>query len=84
MNKPTDCENLIRTEASETQTKKTRFERWENVESIFQIVNEKDLENKHILLIDDVVTTGATLEACAQTLSRIKNIRISIATLAVA
>ncbi len=84
MNKPVDSNNLKRLVASDTQTKKTRFERWENVQSVFEVTNPESLENKHILLVDDVVTTGSTLEACAQELGKINNIKISIATLAVA
>ncbi len=69
---------------SSTQTKKSRYERWENVKDIFKIENPEELENKSILLIDDVLTTGATLEACATVLSDVPNITISIATLAYA
>ena len=69
---------------SSTQTKKSRYERWENVKDIFEVVNATALENKSILLIDDVLTTGATLEACATVLSEVPNITISIATLAYA
>ncbi|MCF8371818.1 MAG: ComF family protein [Bacteroidales bacterium] len=84
MDTPVDNNNLIRLMASETQTKKSRFERWENVDSIFQVTNPEALENKHVLLVDDVVTTGSTLEACAQELLKIPNVKVSIATLAVA
>lgn len=76
--------NLYRAVESSTQTKKSRFSRWQNVESIFQLKNATALEGQHILLVDDVVTTGATLEACAQTLSSIKDIKISIVTIAYA
>lgn len=69
---------------SSTQTKKSRYERWENVKDIFEVINPKEIENKSILLIDDVLTTGATLEACATVLSEIPNITISIATIAYA
>lgn len=69
---------------SSTQTKKSRYERWENVKDIFEIINPEKLENKYILLIDDVLTTGATLEACATILSEVPDIKISIATLAYA
>jgi ComF family protein len=76
--------NLIRNTATQTQTKKSRIERWQNVDSIFSIHHESELENKEILLIDDVVTTGATLEACAQTLLKVNGIKVSIAALAMA
>ncbi|MBI9054587.1 MAG: ComF family protein [Bacteroidales bacterium] len=84
MNKPLDTETLIRAIATETQTRKSRFERWENVDSIFQITNKKSLIGKHVLLVDDVVTTGSTLEACANAVLQIENTKVSIATMAVA
>jgi ComF family protein len=81
---PMDITSLIRTYASETQTKKSRFKRWENVKEIFDLQNTDLLENKHILLIDDVITTGATIEACANMLKNIKDVRISIVSIAAA
>lgn len=83
LNIPLDIKNLYRNVATETQTKKSRFERWENVENVFKVKNEPAFINKHVLLIDDVLTTGATLEACANTLLKVDNIKVSIATLAV-
>lgn len=68
---------------SETQTRKTREERWKNVDGIFQIVQIDAVENKRILLVDDVVTTGATLESCAKSILE-KAENISIATIAMA
>lgn len=67
-----------------TQTKKSRYDRWQNVETVFQISEPELLYNKHILLIDDVVTTGATIEACANELLRVPGTKVSIATLACA
>ncbi|MCB0460716.1 MAG: ComF family protein, partial [Flavobacteriaceae bacterium] len=64
------------------QTKKNRFERWKNVIEIFDVTNRSVFDSKHILLIDDVLTTGATLEACALELLKSKNVKISIATMA--
>lgn len=75
---------LTRDIHTETQTKKTRIERWENVEKAFVIKKSKTLEHKHILLIDDVLTTGATLEACAQTLLKNNHCKVSVATVAFA
>ncbi len=81
---PLDKTTLIRTYASETQTKKSRFKRWENVNEIFDLQNADLLENKHTLLIDDVITTGATIEACANMLKKIKDVKISIVSIAAA
>jgi len=84
LNKVADIENLIRSVATATQTRKSRFERWQNVENIFVIKDPSKIEGKHILLVDDVVTTGSTLEACANVILEIKNTKVSIAALAVA
>lgn len=78
----TNC--LIRTNNTETQTKKKRISRWVNVVDKFEIINTETIKGKHILLIDDVITTGATLDACAQTLLSVPNVKVSIATLAYA
>ena len=75
-----DC--LYRKVFTSTQTKKSREERWDNVKEIFDINNHQKLIGKHILLIDDVLTTGATLLAAGNVLSEIKNIKISVATAA--
>lgn len=79
-----DCKTLYRACESETQTKKSRFMRWKNVETIFQLRDLKTLEGKHVLLVDDVITTGATFEACAQTLLQVPGIKVSIAAIAYA
>ena len=84
MQKDLSDDNLKRVTATETQTRKTRFERWQNVEGIFELSNPEAFSGKHILLIDDVVTTGSTLEACAQAILSKTNARVSIATLATA
>jgi len=81
---PLNTGNLVRNHYSNTQTSKGRFERWENVKELFGVKNPDLFEGKHLLLIDDVVTTGSTLEACAQVLLKIPGTRVSIATLACA
>ena len=79
------CSNmLIRSEFTETQTKKSRFHRWENVKEVFQLVNPDALQNKHILICDDVLTTGATLEAAIQKLQAAPSAKVSVVTLATA
>jgi len=83
LKKPYESKMLIRKTASATQTKKSRFDRWTNVKELFYLTDTSIFQNKHILLIDDIITTGATLEACANELLRTENIRISIAVMAV-
>lgn len=82
MQKPLSADNLIRVAYTETQTKKNRFERWQNVEGIFALRDPEAYCGKHILLIDDVVTTGSTIEACAYAILSKCDARVSIATLA--
>ncbi|HEY6163231.1 MAG TPA: ComF family protein [Bacteroidia bacterium] len=81
---PHDPANLVRVKASETQTRRSRFERWKNVESVFKVSDPAKLEGKNILLVDDVITTGSTLEACAQELLKVPGTTVSVATIAYA
>ena len=84
MNRPVDDQSLYRAYFTESQTQKSRFVRWENVHSVFAVRNPERLEGKHILIADDVVTTGATLEGCASRLLEIPGVRISVAAIATA
>ena len=63
-----DNNSLKRLKKSETQTRKSRNQRWSNVEDIFDVVNDTNIQNQRILIVDDVITTGATIESCAQCL----------------
>ncbi len=72
---------IVRIQPTETQTKKGRIERWQNMEEKFELSKPEKIQHKHVLLVDDVVTTGATLEACGQELIQASNTKLSIATL---
>jgi ComF family protein len=84
MNIPVLNGAVIRQHATETQTRKHRTERWDNVKDSFKVFKENELGGKHLLLVDDVVTTGATLEACGNTILQVQDVKLSIATLAYA
>ncbi|MCC6720774.1 MAG: ComF family protein [Bacteroidia bacterium] len=77
-------DNIIRISKTLSQTNKHRFERWENVSKNFEVKNKGIFVEKNILIVDDVFTTGATIEACCQPLQKIDNLKIGIATLAIA
>lgn len=77
---PVNTGALVRDIHNPSQTRKGRFERWENVSGIFRVTNPVALENKHILLVDDVITTGATLEACCLPIVKIPGSSVSIIT----
>ena len=81
---PVGANNLVRSVNTATQTHKSKEERWKNVKDIFEVRHPEQLEGKYVLLIDDVLTTGATLEACALKLAAIPGIIISCATAACA
>jgi predicted amidophosphoribosyltransferase len=77
------CGDIIeRVEATETQTHKNRIERWKNMQGRFLLKAPSSIENKQVLLIDDVITTGATLESCAQEILKSAKVQLSILTLA--
>jgi ComF family protein len=81
---PIETSVLYRTRANPTQTRQTLAGRKKNVESLFQVRETGTFKDKHILLIDDVLTTGATLGACGQALLSCENIRLSVLVLATA
>ena len=79
---PIDTESIFRKKNTETQTHKSILERRDNVEGIFELQRPEALVGKHILIVDDVLTTGSTTLACASCLVKVEGIRISILTLA--
>jgi len=81
-----DYENQILLKETNTasQVFKQRLARWNNSNELFKITRKEKIAEKHILIVDDIVTTGATLESCIQELNNAKNIKISIATMALA
>ncbi len=82
MGKPVITNLLERVVENSTQTKKGAIERWENVKGIFQLKNFEQVRGLHLLLVDDVLTTGATLEASAMPFKYLSDVTISIAALA--
>jgi len=84
LNATVNINNLVRITATETQTHKSRFARFENMQEVFTVKNPERLVNKHILLVDDIVTTGSTLEACGTELLKIEGLKLSVATIAYA
>jgi ComF family protein len=75
---------LVREQATATQTHKSRYERFENVNRLFSLNRKHSLEPGHILLVDDVITTGSTLASCAATLTEVPGVKVSVATIAYA
>jgi len=84
MQKPQIIDCLVRSVENVSQTKKTVFERFENTKNVFEVAKPHLLSGKHVLLVDDVLTTGSTLEACIHTLLQVEGVVVSVFTLAVA
>ncbi len=81
---PVDIESLVKITNTQSQTKKGRFMRWKNVKEIFYLKDTTRFKDKNVYLVDDVLTTGATLEACAREIARSNPASINIITLALA
>ena len=81
---PVDTDSLIRILQSATQTNRTRYERWSNVEGIFRVSDAGAIRGKHILLVDDVITTGSTIESCVNELLKIEDVKVSVIAIACA
>lgn len=84
LNIPVLNDSVVRTKFTESQTTKNRIERIENVTDAFSVKDIKSMKEKHLLLVDDVLTTGATIESCALELLKVEGVKISIATIALA
>ncbi|MDR1003599.1 MAG: ComF family protein [Prevotellaceae bacterium] len=80
---PIDTDSLVRSRYTETQTHRSVAQRWDNVDGIFALRCPERFAGKHLLLLDDVMTTGSTLTACADALRGVADVRISIVTLAI-
>lgn len=74
---------LLKVTNTKTQVFKDRLKRWSDSGAVFKVENTGKIENKHILLVDDIITTGATIESCAAELQKAKNVKLSIATMAI-
>ena len=81
---PVSSDSLARITGSETQTRRSRYERWTNVEGIFHVTDPEIIRGRHILLVDDVITTGSTIESCANELLKVEGVKVSVAALAFA
>ena len=80
---PVDVSSVVRRVYTQTQTRKSVYERWENVGGIFNVVDKEKFAGKHVLIVDDVLTTGSTSIACAEALTGVEGVRFSVMTLAV-
>lgn len=81
---PYDTHILVRSTFTETQTRKSRFSRWENVKEVFAVTDGDAIAGKHVIVCDDVLTTGATTEAAVRKILEVPGTRVSVVTLATA
>lgn len=81
---PINTTSIKRVIPNSTQTHKNLWDRWEDVQNIFEIILPHEIQEKHILLVDDVLTTGATIISCATAIMKVQGVKISILTLAAA
>ena len=79
---PVDTATLVRKTVTQTQTRKSRYDRWTNVSDIFFVTDEDKLKGRHVLLVDDVITTGSTIEACADEVLKTEGTKVSVAAIA--
>lgn len=81
---PVNTTSFERVLASSTQTKRSRYDRWVNVEGIFRVSDPDSLKGRHILLVDDVITTGSTMESCVNELLKVEGVKVSVVAIAFA
>lgn len=84
LDRPALPDALYKGVATATQTRKHRYDRFKNVERVFRVTDPEAVRDRHILLVDDVITTGSTLVSCAEALLEVPGVRISIAGIAAA
>jgi len=81
---PVNTTSVERVLASSSQTKRSRYDRWANVEGIFRVTDPGSLKGKHLLLVDDVITTGSTMESCINELLKVEGVKVSVVAIAYA
>lgn len=84
LNIEVNIESLVRVEHNETQTNKGIFNRWKNVKTIFSVGDAEKIKNQHVLIVDDVITSGSTIESCANQILSVEGAKVSLASLAIA
>jgi len=84
MDLPVDTQSFVRLVHKQSQTRQQRLDRYENVENVFACADPERLRNRHVLLVDDVLTTGATMASAIATLKKATGCKVSVATLAIA